>query len=57
MKEIKNIVDVKIDEIFYEVHALANTKFGDTTPDQLFQIEKISEELTALVIKHVEQNS
>ena len=55
-KEIGELVEGYINDIFIDCHGIAGTKSGDVTPEQMLQLDKITEDLTSLVIKQVTQN-
>lgn len=53
---IGRMIEDGIDQIFTDVHYLAQTNSGDIFPEQEFELERIKKELTELVIQQTEQN-
>lgn len=56
LAKIREIVNNDVDEIFNQVHELAQTKSGDITPDQQIQLLGINEQLVAIIFNQVKQN-
>ena len=55
-KELKNLIDNKIDEIYYAYQTSEHINSGDITPDDMFKLDDIEDQLTDLIIKSMEHN-
>lgn len=55
-KYVETLVDKNINDIFNKVHEKFNTESGDITPDQVFELDKITENLVKLIVTQVHQN-
>ena len=55
-KELKELVEESLDYIFVQGHSIACTTTGDITPEQQLRFDKITEDLTALLIEQISQN-
>ncbi len=55
-EQLTKLVEESLDDIFVQAHNIADTKFGDISPDQHFQYLNIQRELTKLLIEQVTQN-
>lgn len=53
---ISEIVDRTVEEMFCEAHAEIETKSGDITPQQAFELDRIKKELATLIYEQVQQN-
>ena len=53
---VNDIVEVGVDEMFSKVVNEYDLEFGDISPDQAFQLDKIKEDLAELLCDFVHQN-
>ena len=53
---VAETVNDYVEGMFTESHELIGSTSGDITPDQMFRLNKIQEELTSLIIEQVNQN-
>lgn len=57
--KVKDMVDEKINDLFYEVQEVLDIRYGDITPGELFDLDDKQEELANLIIeiiKHQYEN-
>lgn len=57
--KVKDMVDEKINDLFYEVQEVLDIQSGDITPGELFDLDDKQEELANLIIeiiKHQYEN-
>jgi hypothetical protein len=55
-EKLTTLVIEVVDYIFVQGHSIADTKSGDITPDQEFELERIQKELTELLYQQIKQN-
>ena len=55
-EKLRKCVDEKIDDIYLWYQRSEEIKCGDISPDHLFQLEELAEQLTDLIIKSMEGN-
>ena len=49
--KVKDMVDEKINDLFYEVQEVLDIQSGDITPGELFDLDNKQEELANLIIE------
>ena len=52
----KEFVQNEIDNIFLQVAQQANLKFGDISPEQVAELENITEKLTKIINNYIKNN-
>jgi len=55
-EKLTTLVNETVDYIFVQGHSIAETKSGDFTPEQMFELERIQKELTELLYQQIKQN-
>jgi hypothetical protein len=55
-EKLTELVIEVVDYIFVQGHSIAETKSGDTTPEQVLELERIQKELTELLYQQIKQN-
>lgn len=55
-KKIELLVEECIDYIFVQAHSICETKSGDITPEQMFELREIEKKLLILLLDQLEQN-
>ncbi len=55
-QSVKTDLTNAIDLVFDASHKLAQTKSGDITPDQQSELNRLTEELTNLIVEQTFQN-
>ena len=55
-EKLTELVIEVVDYIFVQGHSIAETKSGDATPEQVFELKRIQKELTELLYQQIKQN-
>ena len=55
-KELYQLVEMKVDELFHQYQVANGIESGDIDPHELMELEELQERLTNLIIKTNEGN-
>lgn len=53
---VDNLLKQRIDELFYDLHEHYETKSGDISPEQMFELNELMDRLSALITTQISQN-
>lgn len=48
--ELLELIDTKVNELFYEYQKSNNIQYGDISPDDIMKLQEIEDQLTEFII-------
>lgn len=55
-KAAETLLDIAVEEVFYQLHQKFFTKSGDIFPEQQFRLDELKEEIVKIMVAQVSQN-